>query len=441
MSIWDPRTWGQKQASRVEVKQLPLGANDSLGAFLMFGNTGAATPAGALSLYDQSTAVSIPVNMVAEGFASLVPVLEVDGKIVTDHPVLELLKAPSPFYDARLYAETIAKDYLITGETETVAIGAVTRPPLELQPISPSNISVDEGQGGLAVSMYVSGNTLAGSYILDTHRGKGARYFDGTLRELKQTRSYSTKSNSLLRGQSPLVSAAKEARQHILGNTHNASLLEQGGRLSVVFNFEDDMEDDDFKATKAEVRSQYGGAQKAGQIAVTAGGKLNIEEFGVNNKDMDFAKLQRMAQDSVALTYHVPLMLISTDAATMDNYKEAKLALYDDAVLPLADRLYAGLSAFLLPRYGLDPSKVKITYDIDQITALATRRNEELKLRKELGVETTNEYRSMIKREPVDGGNTVLAPANLLPIGTDIFTEDEPHVLRDKPKPAEPGDE
>lgn len=441
MSILDPRTWGRKQATvegkqghpRVEVKQLPLGANDSLGAFLMFGYTGGTTPAGALSLYEQSTAVSVPVNKVAEGFAGLTPVLEIDGKIITSHPVLDLLNNPSPFYDGMLFAETIAKDYLITGEAEIVGLGGIGRPPLELQPISPRNISVDEGSGGLAQNIQVSGNTLFGMYKLDLNKTRGARYFDGSLRELKQIRGYSTRNNSLLRGQSPLVSACREARQHILGNTHNTSLLEKGGRLSLIFHFEDDLEPDEFEATKERVRDQYGGAGNAGQIGVTAGGKSTISEVGVNNKDMDFAKLQRMAQDSVALQYKVPLVLISTDAATFNNYKEAKLALYDDAVLPLADRLYAGLSAFLLPRFGLDPTKVKITYDMDQITALAVRRNEELKLRKEVGVETTNEMRSMIGREPVDGGNTVLAPANLLPIGTDIFTADEPTVVRDTP--------
>lgn len=440
MSKWDPRTWFSKQAPHVEMKSLPLGANDSLGAFLMFGSTGGATPAGALGLYEQSTAVSIPVNKVAQGFACLIPVLEIDGKIITDHPVLELLKAPSPFYDGILFAETIATDYLVTGETEIVGIGAVTRPPLELQPISPRNITVVEGQGGLASNIQVSGNTLVGDYKLDTRRNKGARYFDGNLRELKQIRSYSTRNNSLLRGQSPLVSAAKEARQHILGGDHNVSLLEKGGRVSLVFNFEADMDSDDFEATKDRVRQQYGGSDKAGQIGVTSGSKMKVQELGQKNKDMDFAKLQRMAQDSVALQYKVPLVLISTDAATFNNYGQGKLALYDDAILPLADRIYAGLSSFLLPRYGLDPAKVKITYDMDKITALSVRRNEELRLRRDLNLETDNELRDMLGREGVDGGDVLRAPANMIPVGTDLFTEDEPRVLRDEPQEVDDGD-
>jgi len=198
------------------------------------------------------------------------------------------------------------------------------------------------------------------------------------------------------------------------------------------------MDAEDFEEVKQRVRSQYGGAQNAGEIGVTAGGKLDIKEAGINNKDMDFANLQRMAREAVALQYKVPLPLLSTDAATFNNYREAKLALYDDAVLPLADRIFAGLSDLLLPRYGLDPSRTRITYDMDDITALATRRNEELKLRREINIESTNELREMIGREPAQGGDQILAPANMVPIATDVFTNDNtPRIARTGEEPTE----
>jgi len=438
MNRWNPFSWGSpappvdtKSGPRVEYKALPLGTNDALGAFLMFGHGTAATASGALRLYDQSTAVSIPVNLVAKGFSCLMPVLEINGEQVTDHPVLDLLRAPSPYYDGVLFMETIAKDYLITGETMVVGLGAVNRPPLELQPISPAKVSVNEGPGGVAGTMIVTGNTLAGNYAIDIKKRTKARYFDGGLRELTQIRSYSTKNNALLTGQSPLVSAAKEVRQHILGNTHNTKLLEKGGRLSLMFNYGDDMAAADFEEARKEVIKRFGGAG-GDSIAVTVGGNLDVKEFGVSNKDMDFAVLQRMAQDQCALQYFVPLVMVSNDAATFDNYKQAKLALYDDAVLPLADRLLGGLSTFLLPRYGLDPARARITYDMDSITALATRRNEELKLRKELDIETLNEQRARIKLGPQKGGDVVRIPANLIPIDSDIFSpEPTPRIARD----------
>jgi len=136
---------------------------------------------------------------------------------------------------------------------------------------------------------------------------------------------------------------------------------------------------------------------------------------------MDFAQLQQMAKYAVAMQYNLPLALITTDAQTFDNYKQANLALYDDAVLPLANRIFAGLSSFLLPRFSLDPSKYRLSYDIDAITALSMRRQEELKLLKELDVFNDNEIRTKMGKDEYEGGDTHYKPANLIPVGTGLI--------------------
>ena len=376
--------------------------------------------------------------MVAEAFASIEPVIKRDGQIELDHPVLDLLRRPSPFFTQDLFFETIGKQYLITANAYIVALGGLNRPPLELQPISPSNANDVEGNQGFVKNFIISGNSLAGSYEMNKGNGR-VRYLDGNLRELKQIRGFSIRNNSLLRGRSLLASASAEVRQHILGNTHNVSMLEKGGRVSLIFHFDEDLSQDDFEETRARVRSQYGGATKAGEIGVTSGGKLDIKEIGTTNKDMDFANLQSLAKQAVALQYKVPLPLITIRASTFNNFAVAWLALYDNAVLPLADRIFGGLSDLLIPRYGEDPARVQITYDMDTITALAGRRNEELKLRRELNLESLNELRSVIGREPVEGGDQILAPATMVPIGTDLFTADnepdpdiEPGLARDE---------
>ena len=424
--------WPFKKKARIETKAI-LGTSDSLGAFLIFGTSGSAeTPASALSLYEKSTSVSVPINMVAEAFASITPVIKIGDKLIRKHPLLELLQHPSPFFTQDLFFEALGKYYLITGETEVVALGGVNRPPLELQPISPRNLNPMEGQGGLAINMIISGNTLAGEYKLMLSK-KRVRYLDGGLRELKQIRNFSTKKNSLLRGQSPLLAASAEARQHIKGNEHNNSLLTHGGRMSAIFHFKSDLNTDDFDETKKRVLDNYAGSSNAGKIIVTSGEQLELHELGINNKDMDFAKLQETAKMAVALQYKVPLPLIMLKAATFKSYPEAKLALYDDAVLPLADRVFAGLTDLLMPRYGFDSGKAIITYDKDQITALAKRRNEELKLRKELNLESTNELRIQIGLDAVDGGDKIMVPGTLVPLGTDINDNNdvEPTLIRD----------
>jgi len=407
----------------IETKNVTLGTSTALGNFLILGTGNAATPSTALSLYEQSTAVSIPINMVADAFSVLEPMLLIDSKVVKDHDLVRLLDRPSPYFSREHFLEMLAKEYLITGETMWVALGGTRRPPIELQPISVKNVTLTEGMNGLIHSIHVTGNTLPGVYKPQV-RNSVVKYYDGGLRELTQIRNYSTKNNSLLRGQSPLLAASKEVRQHILGGTHNVSILEKGGRVSLIFHFDQDMDDEDFELAKERVQAQYGGASEAGKIGVTAGGELSIKEIGVNAKDMDFSNLQKMAIKAVTLQYHVPLPLVTDERQTLNNYREGKLALYDDAVIPLSRRIFGGLSASLIPRFGLDPKRTKITFDPDQISALVARRNEEMIKRKTINVETDNEIRALMNREPYEGGDVVLKNAGMIAAGVDVFTED-----------------
>lgn len=428
---WNPF----RKTSKYETKSVVLGTSDELGQFLLLGNGQTATTASsAKSLYNSTTAVSSPINYVADPFVDLDLALQNTRtkELTSDHAVLQLLQKPSPFYTSELFRETIAKDYLITGEFSVVALGNVNRPPLELQPIGPEKLTpVREQASDAPTSWIVSGNTLTGSYAGSIKNGL-VRYRDGNLREINVTRNYSPRDNSLFRGQSLLVSASKEARTAILGTEHNVSLLENGGRISLVFHFEEDMSDDDFEAIREKIISRYGGAPRAGSVGVTAGGKLQIEELGKTPKDMDFGVLEAFVEKSLAKVYKVPLPLISDNRQSLNNYEIAVLALYDDGVLPLSKRILGGLSELLLPRYGLDTSEWQLVANPDSVTALVKRRNEELLKRRQIGIESDNELRALIGREGYEGGDAVLKPANLVPAGQDVFTDDnDPDKLED----------
>jgi hypothetical protein len=141
---------------------------------------------------------------------------------------------------------------------------------------------------------------------------------------------------------------------------------------------------------------------------------------------MDYAKLDNTASQAIYQRYKIPLPLVTTEATTFNNMSTAIELLYDMAVLPLADTMFAGLSMFLLPRYGLDPAKVQITYNPESINALKQRRLNEIEQRKKIGIETINELREQLpNRDRVQGGDVVLQPATLIPVGTDIKIEDD----------------
>ncbi len=404
-----------------ETKSLTLGLDDTLSQFVKFGmDRAAATPGAAMVLYEQSSAVSIPVTWIGDAFASINPVLKKGDEIIREHPLLELLNDPNPHFTKIAFMESLGKNYLITGETEVVAIGNVNRPPLQLFPINPTQVNPLQGGNGINQSFLVSDLLLSGSYQLQTGNNS-VRYFDGNLKELKQIRNYSSRHNSLFRGQSPLLAASAEVRHHIKGNRHNISLLDNGGRISVVFHFEDDLGVDEFAETKRRILEQYSGVLKAGMPVVTAGDKLNIKEMSISNKDMDYAILHEKAKQAVAQVYKFPLPLLTTDATSFNNYQLALEALYDNAAFPLADCIYGGLQSLLFARFGLDAT-YKLTFDLDDISALKARRFKELADRVALNLESLNEGRELIGRDSVSGGDEIRLPVNLVPISSDPFS-------------------
>lgn len=404
-----------------KIEQKTIGSKGSVMYDLLSHGHSSASDSYLLHLYDSSTAVSIPINYIADLFRGINPVIKSDDKIIRSHDVLALLKKPSPYFTKELFFEMMAKEYLICGSSYLVMIGNINFKPSELNPVSCTTTTVDHS-GAYPLSIEVNGNVLTGSYktrIID----QVARYFKDELTEIAQMRSYSTKNNSLVEGDSPLKSAVKEAEQHILGNKHNIKQLKKDGKLSQHFHFEDDMDTDQFDEQRARIRDEYGGTE-SDSIAVTSGERLKIEQFGVNNKDMDFAILQQMAMQSIAKAYKVPLPLLGV-GSTFDNYKTSKIALYDDAILPLADNIFGFLTRILMPRFGLDPDEYKITYDVDDIEALKIRRQEEMTFRKNLGIENDNELREAIGKEKYPEGDTFYKPANLIPVGSDIFKEED----------------
>lgn len=438
--VWNPFKRETKQHTghnivEVKTKNVTLGTSNALGSFLMFGTETASTASGAINLYEQSSAVAIPVDMIADHLQQLEPVLKEVGTndVILKHPLLDLLRRPSPVFTTELFLQKITIDYLVTGEAPIIAIGNTNHPPIELQPVSPSVLNVSEGTDGFAAMYQIAGNTLAGVYE-GVNEKRVRRYFRDPITELRLIRRHNTKNNSLLRGQSVLVSASKEVRQNIAGGEYNLSLLKNGGKVSMVFHFEDDMTKEVFDAMNAEIQNKFGGPQNANRIGMTSGGKMNIEQMGTSNRDMDFEKLQIMTKLAVAQAYHIPLPLMTTSAMTLNNYAEAKLALFDDAILPVAKKLLNDLGQWLLPRYGVDPAEFRLTFDAEQVEPLIDRRNSRLKVRTDLNLETRNELRRELPNRPdVEGGNIIMVPGTMASLESVALSGDaEPFDLSDE---------
>jgi hypothetical protein len=95
--------------------------------------------------------------------------------------------------------------------------------------------------------------------------------------------------------------------------------------------------------------------------------------------------------------------------------------LYDMASLPLADKLFSGLTRMLMPRFGIKLGTDKITYNPDSLQPLKARKLKELQERRTANLETVNEIRlSMPNKQPLPEGDVLYQNATLVPMGTDM---------------------
>jgi len=403
------------------------------GSFTEFllGMSGRTSASDVMRFYRQSSAVAIAVDKIAKEIEQIRPVLLTeDGKYLTDHPVLDLINNPNGAENRDQFIGQVARHYLLTHDAFIYAEGTITRPPSNLWSTKPQSISIlDNHSDNYPQSYNITTGPARGNYVRDESK-RDWRYFNGNLRQVHQITGFSSYENNGL-ADSPLHAAALEVRQQILGRYHNLRLLENGGRLSLIAIFKDQLDESQLEARRAALNENWAGPRNAGKIAVVNSEDLDLKEVGTSNKDMDFATLDKVAGETIAKRYDIPLPLITNDASTFNNLEQSVFHFYDMAVLPTYQKIYNGLGKMLLPRYGLDPAKFKLTYNPDDIDALRMRRiEEETKLFKE-GITTRNEARDKLSYEPVTGGDDILVPANLIPVAQDTFRVtdiDDPEV-------------
>ena len=113
----------------------------------------------------------------------------------------------------------------------------------------------------------------------------------------------------------------------------------------------------------------------------------------------------------------VPSQLVGVpDAQTYANVSEARLALYEETIIPYLRKIESDLNEWLVPMFGED---LHFCYDIDQIPALSERRKktyENVTSAVREGIITRNEARERLGLSPMSGGDELYISANLFPL-------------------------
>lgn len=171
-----------------------------------------------------------------------------------------------------------------------------------------------------------------------------------------------------------LGAAAGAVAIHNAALRWNKALLDNAARPSgaLILSGEDgaSLSASQFDRLKAELEQAFQGAANAGRPMLLEGG-LSWQSMSLSPHDMDFVALKAAAARDIALAFGVPPMLIGLPGDnTYANYREANRALWRQTILPLADKILAGLAQGLsawFPGLGL-------SVDINLLPALAEER-------------------------------------------------------------------
>jgi HK97 family phage portal protein len=384
-----------------------LGSRKDAGAAPLFAWTGPAAPRWTARRYDQladegfrrNVVAFRCVRLIAQGAASARWLLYAEGgREHLAHPLLDLLARPNPLQGGAALFETLYGHFLIAGNAYLEAVGPERGPPRELHALRPDRVAVLPGAHGLPAGYEY---TLPGrkiAYPADPLSGAAALLHLKAFHPLDDWY-----------GLSPIEAAAYAIDQHNAAAAWNQALLQNGARPSGALVFAPregpaTLTDQQFERLKGEIAEQYGGARNAGRPMLLEGG-LDWKEMALSPKDMDFAAGRLHSTRDIAAAYGVPPMLIGIPGdATYANYREARLALWEDTILPFLDFVADQLNNWLSPRFG---AGLSLAYDADALSALGPRREE---LWARVGAApflTANEKRAAVGYGPVAGGDAL----------------------------------
>lgn len=418
----------RKNKKKPESKMIQVESTKNYGGFTIFGNRNSDSLPSfeALKYYATSSAVYTAVSLLASEISSLHPVVfDTKSKTYEDHPVLELLKNPNKGESYNLFISSIASTLISTGNSFIIADGNINRPPLFLNHYNSTDVSAHES----AIDKFPQSYRLTRRNVSETFDrldiiGQNRFLFVNQTKdsEIWQSKVFSPNTYDLY-GMSPLTAICIEISQLQLSNVHNLATLENGGAPSGIMHTADSISDAKFELYKAMLNENYAGSTNAGRIMLLDEQDLKYEELGKTNKDMDFLNLKQSVTHAIYSALKIPLPLISADQMTLANMETARLNLYDNAVLPWADKIFGDLTSLLMPRYDSSENLI-ITYDQDNVDALQIRRNEELSELNSLNALTVNEMRAMIGKEELDGGNSLYQQQSMVPFAGDVDTSD-----------------
>jgi len=365
--------------------------------------------------YMKNSIVYRCVNEISKGASSVPFMVKSGDQVLESHPIISLLSRPNPLQSHSEFFNSIFGFLLLSGNAYILRVGSEQGAPKELHLLRPDRMVIKGGSKPIPDRYeYMVNGRIQATYEVDDASG---------FSEVKHVKLWNPLDDFY--GLSPMSAAAIEVDQHNMSGKHNVNLLSNGARPSgaVIFKPQDDagitvnLSESQRQQLLTDLNNRFSGTANAGRPMLLEG-DFDWKEMGLSPKDMDFINLKHMAATDIALCFGVPSQLVGVpDSQTYANVAEARLALYEETIIPHLRKIESDLNEWLVPMFGED---LYFCFDIDKIPALAERTKrtyENITSAVREGIMTRNEAREQIGLSPIDGADDLYISANLFPIG------------------------
>lgn len=228
-------------------------------------------------------------------------------------------------------------------------------------------------------------------------------------------------------GMSTLGAAQDAAETDVYAREYNKEFFNNGAVPGAVITVKGDLDPEAKKRLKQTFDQKYSGQSKRYKTFVATGG-LDIKEFSVNQRDMEFMEQRKFSRDEILAIFGIPKPIIGILEDV--NRASAEAALFIFALLNIEPKMRSfvdTLNAFYLPLFkGHENYVFEFRTPVPKDKAMKIQ---EYKDGIAGGWLTQNEVRSMEGLPPLKDGDMVYLPLSLQPVSSPVEQKKEVNIV------------
>ncbi len=218
---------------------------------------------------------------------------------------------------------------------------------------------------------------------------------------------------------SPISSLRQTLQEQIEAGRFRRKLWSSSGRFNAQVLRPANVQpwDDNARKRFAEAfRESWGkGGSKEGSIPIMEDG-MEIKPFSTSFKESEWAASVKLSRESVAAAFRVnPSLVWHSDTQTYASSKDNARALYSECLGPTLQMIQQRINSFLIPMIGMDDDVTYVEFDLkEKLKGSFEERASILQAAVGGPWMTRNEARADNNLPPVEGGDELIVPLNVV---------------------------